>query len=332
MKKKIVVIGGGTGTTVVLSALREQNDHDISVIVSMTDDGGSNAVIRDEFGLLPLSDLRKSIIALSEVGNGILRELFMYRFGKGEGLSGHTLGNLIMMALSDITGSELEAIEASKKLFRVRGKVIPVTLQKTQLVAHYETGQKIYGEHLIDEPALPTKLGRIKRLALSNKITANPAALQAIREADFIVAGPGDLYTTTLASLVVPGISEAIKESKAKFIFVNNLMSKYGQTTGMRSSELATEIAKYAGRVPDAVIVHRGELPEDVLKRYAKQREWPIVDDLINSPWKVFRGNLVQNEIVIRQKGDTLKRSLIRHDRVKLGKIIRKAIKTYGRV
>jgi uncharacterized cofD-like protein len=324
-KKKIVVIGGGTGTTVVLNKLKDYQDLDLSVIVSMTDDGGSNAVIRDEFGLLPLSDLRKSIIALSENGNGIIRELFMYRFGKGNGLSGHTLGNLIMMSLSDITGSELSAIEAAKKLFRVKGKVIPVTLGKTQLLAEYENGKMIRGEHLIDEPNLPKNAGRIKKLSLSKKVKANPEAIKVLKSADFIIAGPGDLYTTTLASLIVPGIMQAIKESKAKFVFINNLMTKFGQTNGMKTSDLLNEIKRYAGRRPDVVVLHEGGFSKDVLKRYAREREFPIENDL-KSDDTVIKVDLVSKERIKKEKGDKLKRSLIRHDSLKLGKILYKII------
>jgi uncharacterized cofD-like protein len=331
-KKKVVVIGGGTGTTAVLSKLKEFSDLDLSVIVSMTDDGGSNAVIRDEFGLLPLSDLRKSIIALSENANDILRRLFMYRFGKGAGLSGHTLGNLIMMGLSDIHGSELSAIEAAKKLFRVRGKVIPVTLENTNLVAIYEDGKKVSGEHLIDEPDFTVKVSRIRKLTLSKKVKANPEAIRVLKNADFIIAGPGDLYTTTFASLVVPGISNAIKKNRGKFIFVNNLMTKYGQTNRMKASDLVSEVTHYASRRPDVVVVNNGKPPAKILRRYAREREFPIVDDLNDSLFNVVRSDLVGKKEIVRQKGDTLKRSLIRHDSDRLGRTLYKIMsRKYGR-
>lgn len=310
----------------VLRGLKDYNDLDISVIVSMTDDGGSNAVIRDEFGILPLSDLRKSILALSEVENGILRKLFVYRFHKGKGLSGHTVGNLMMMALTDITGSEIKAIEATKKLFRVKGKVIPVTLQHTALVAEYETGQKIKGEHLIDEPSLPHKLGRIISLSLFPKVKANPEAVRALITADFIIAGPGDLYTTTLASMIVPGISAAMKKNKGKFIYISNLMTKYGQTSGMSANDLVSEMERYASRKPNVVIVHKGNFPKNVLKKYAAQGEKVIFDDLEEGSFKVKRSSLIIDREIKREKGDKLVRSLIRHDSNKLGKTIYKII------
>jgi uncharacterized cofD-like protein len=204
-KKKVVVIGGGTGTVPVLTGLKNSNNIEISVIVSMTDDGGSNRVIRDEFGLLPLSDLRKSIIALSNKGNGLFRQLFTYRFDKGKGFRGHTLGNIMMMALSDITGSEIGAIDASCKLFDVVGNVIPVTLDSVRLVAEYEDGKKVCGESRIDEPDCERN-ERIDEFYLKPKASANPVAIKAIKNADFIIVGPGDLYTSTLANIVVDGL------------------------------------------------------------------------------------------------------------------------------
>jgi len=155
----ITVIGGGTGSSTVLEGLKSKKDLSLKVIVGMMDDGGSNAVVRDEFGLLPLSDLRKSIIALStENEDQILRNLFTYRFSQGDGLKGHTLGNLLMIAMTEITGSEVEAIEMFKYLFSVSGDIIPVTLDKVKLVAEYTNGMKIVGEHFIDEPEEDRKI------------------------------------------------------------------------------------------------------------------------------------------------------------------------------
>jgi uncharacterized cofD-like protein len=176
---KITVIGGGTGTSTVLEGLKKYKDLDISIIVGMMDDGGSNAVVRDEFGLLPFSDLRKSIIALSQENEGgILRDLFTYRFSEGEGLKGHTLGNLLMIAMTDITGSEIGAIETFKYLFSVGGDILPVTLDKVKLVAEYSNGKKVIGEHLIDEPEEDLY---IKKFYLDGKAIAYTGAVDAIR-------------------------------------------------------------------------------------------------------------------------------------------------------
>lgn len=323
MKKiKVTVIGGGTGTVAVLTGLKKYEDLDLSVIVSVTDEGGSNKVVRDEFGLLPLSDLRKSIIALAEAGNGIFRKLFTYRFEKGEGLKTHTLGNLIMMALSDITGSEEGAIEAASRIFKVKGKVIPVTLDNVRLVADYDNGETITGEHLIDEPEEISEK-KIVNFYLNNKAKVNPSAEKALLEADYIIAGPGDLYTSTLANIIVDGVPQAIQKSKAKFIFINNLMTKQGQTHWMKSSDLVNEITKYSGRKPDFVLINTGKIPEDILKRYQSKNEHPLEDDLQEeNDYQVIRDDIISNDEVEPEKGDVLVRSLIRHDAKELSGVL----------
>ncbi|MBN2015654.1 YvcK family protein [Candidatus Dojkabacteria bacterium] len=322
-KKKVVAIGGGTGTIPVLSGLKNHKDLDLSVIVSMMDEGGSNRVVRDEFGLLPLSDLRKSIIALSEKGNGLFRELFTYRFDKGKGFKGHTLGNIIMMALSDITGSELGAVKASCKLFDVSGEVIPVTLENVRLVAEFEDGDVICGEHLIDEPEVERN-ERIVNFYLKPKAKANPEARKAIKEADFIIAGPGDSYTSTLANIIVDGIPDAFKENEGEFIFISNLMTKNGQTRGMGVRDLVNEISKYTKRKPDTVLVNNAPIAKEIIQKYFKlEGEKPILDDTTDKEdYIVVRDDLISNSEVAKDKGDYLKRSLSRHDPQKLGRVL----------
>ena len=321
-KKKVVVVGGGTGTVAVLHGLKKYDDLDLSVIVSMTDDGGSNAIVRDQFGYLPLSDLRKSIIALSGTKNGVLRDVFTYRFEKGEGLKSHTLGNLIMMGLADMTGSEEGAIDAASKLFNVQGKIIPVTVDDVRLVAEYEDGSKVEGEHHIDEPDKAHEDLRIKFFYTAPKAKATKEAVQAIREADYIIAGPGDLYTSTLANIIVNGIPQAIQKSKGKFIFVNNLMTKKGQTHGMKASDLVEEVKNYSGRKPDVVLVNNKEISDNVIRHYKSRGEGEIEDDLNGEDYLVLRASLISNVEIEKKKGDDLVRSLIRHDSVKLGKIL----------
>jgi uncharacterized cofD-like protein len=315
---KVTIIGGGTGTTTVLEGLKKHRDLDLNIIVGMTDDGGSNAVVRDEFGLLPFSDLRKSIIALSEENEGdILRRLFTYRFSQGNGLKGHTLGNLLMIAMTDITGSEVGAIETMKYLFDVTGDIIPVTLDKVKLVAEYSNGKKVVGEHLIDEP---TEDIQIKNFYLSGNAKAYPDAVKSIKSSDFIVIGPGDLYTTTLANIVVEGIPEALQSTKAKLIFIPNLMSKIGQTRGLTQSSMLDIMEKYIGRKFDYVLVNDGRLPKEAYNRYISEGEHLFEDDLEESDSRlVIRTDLVANSKVKIDKGDTLVRSLIRHDSKKLG-------------
>lgn len=323
-KKNVVVIGGGTGTVAVLRGLKKYDDLNLSVIVSMTDDGGSNAVVRDEFGLLPLSDLRKSIIALSGSGNGILRDVFTYRFEKGDGLKGHTLGNLIMMGLTEIEGDELGSIEAVSRLFNVKGKILPVTLDDVRLKAEYEGGGVQNGEHLIDEPPEKYSTKRIEKLSTVPVAKVHPEVIKVIEEADYIIAGPGDLYTSIMANIIVPGVPEAIQKSKAKFVFIGNLMTKKGQTHGMRASDLVEEITKYAGREPNIVLENHKAIPEEIVKRYKKKGEDIILDDLDDEArnYKVIRASLISDVEVEKESGDDLVRSLIRHDSVKVGKIL----------
>jgi len=315
---KITVIGGGTGSTTVLEGLKKKKDLDLNVIVGMMDDGGSNAVVRDEFGLLPLSDLRKSIIALSQENeNQMLRNLFTYRFSQGNGLKGHTLGNLLMIAMTEITGSEVEAIEMFKYFFSVTGNIIPVTLDKVRLVAEYEDGSKVVGEHLIDEPEDDKK---IVKFYFDNKAQAYQGAVDTIMSSDYIIIGPGDLYTTTLANIIVDGIPQALQKTKAKLIFISNLMSKKGQTRGLTLESMLSLVEGYIGRKFDYVLVNNGRIPQKAYKRYIKQGEHIFKDDIKKNGREIIRADLVANSVIKKDKGDTLDRSLVRHDPDKVAK------------
>ena len=327
---KITVIGGGTGSTTVLEGLKKKKDLDLNVIVGMMDDGGSNAVVRDEFGLLPLSDLRKSIIALSEENeNQMLRNLFTYRFSQGDGLKGHTLGNLLMIAMTEITGSEVEAIEMFKYFFSVTGNIIPVTLDKVRLVAEYDDGSKVVGEHLIDEPEDDKK---IVKFYFDKNAQAYQGAIDTIMSSDYIIIGPGDLYTTTLANIIVDGIPQALQKTKAKLIFISNLMSKKGQTRGLTLESMLSLVEGYIGRKFDYVLVNNGRIPQKAYKRYIKQGEHIFKDDIKKNGREIIRADLVANSVIKKDKGDALDRSLVRHDPDKVArelyKIFRKGWKS----
>lgn len=316
----ILLIGGGTGSTVVIEGLKRHKDLNLSVIVGMVDDGGSNAIVRDEFGLLPLSDVRKSLLALYDNGNNeVLRKLFIYRFATGEGLKGHTLGNLLMLAMTDILGSEIEAIAMFKTIFGINGNVIPVTLEKSKLVAKYDDGTVLEGEHLIDEPE-DEKLITEVHLKPSAMVTED--ALRAIMKADYIILGPGDIFTTTLPNLIVSGVKEAIIESKAKIIYISNLTSKKGQTTGRTQQDCLNIIEKYLGRNVDYLLINNGMLPAKIYQKYKEKGQFIIDDDIIdkNLECEVIRADLVATTPIKKEKGDSLERSLIRHDSGKLSK------------
>ena len=327
-RKKVVVIGGGTGTYTTLVGLRKY-PLDISVIVSMTDSGGSNRVIRDEFGLLPTSDLRQAMVALaSEEEGDLLRKLFVYRYNQGVGISGMTFGNLFMAALTEILGSQKEAIAETCRLLHVNGNIIRVTYDNSQLVARYDNGKQVMGEHHIDEPDLTTGQHRIVGLEVFPKAKANPEALEAIKNAVLIFMGPGDLYTSLLCNLVVTGIAKAIAKSKAQKVFVVNLMTKFGQTSGFSGSDYLFELYKYlAGGVVQTVLVSKQfRLKGDVLKRYKEEKAEIVVDDLDFSNQSpkpmIIRADLVSDKIYEKQKGGRPPRNPIRHDPDKLAKAL----------
>ncbi len=322
--RKIVCIGGGTGVSVVLSGLKKCPIN-LSAIVSMADSGGSNRVIRDEFGLLPTSDLRQCFVALAEDSNDpeqSLRKLFTYRFNKGRGFKGMTFGNLFMIALTDIFGSQIEAIKKTSQILKIKGKVLPVTLIDSNLVAIYEDGTKVVGEHFIDEPKHDGRL-KIKKIYLQPKTKTYPEVIQAILKADLIVIGPGDLYTSLIVNLLVKRIAEALRKTRGKIVFVLNLMTKYGQTYGFTAKDHIRTLEKYLGKNRlDFVLVNSKPFPEVALKKYKKEQEFPVIDDLEDNYFKVIRSDFFSKKETKKIPSDTLKRSLIRHDPNKLARVI----------
>ncbi len=321
--KKVVCIGGGTGTFVALRGLK-QYPLSLTAIVTMSDSGGSNRRIRDEFGLLPTSDIRQCLVALSDEngGIGILRKLFMYRFEKGQGIAGMTFGNLFMAALTDIMGSQDEAIKQTGKVLRIKGAVIPVTLTETNLYATYEDGTTVTEEHLIDEPTHDGTL-KITDVSLKPNAKANPEAIAAIKNADMVVIGPGDLYTSLLPNLLVDGIAKALKETKAEIVYVLNLMTKFGQTYNFTAVDHVNAVEKIIGQSIDHVLVNTAPLSPKALEVYAKAHEAPVIDNLPrNSYYKVRTGKLVSNTLYKKSSSDALIRSLIRHSSDRLAEAL----------
>jgi uncharacterized cofD-like protein len=324
----IVCIGGGTGTFVVLKGLKHYPCK-LHAIVTMSDSGGSNKRLRDEFGLLPTSDIRQCLVALSDEngGIGLLRKLFMYRFEKGTGITGMTFGNLFMAALTDIVGSQKEAIKQTGKVLRIQGTVIPISFTDTNLVATYENGEQLSEEHLIDEPPHDGKI-KITNISLNPTAEANPEALHAIAKADCIVLGPGDLYTSLLPNILVKGIPEAIASSSAKKVYIVNLMTKFGQTYNYSAHDHVQVIEKYIGCKLDYILLNNAPIPQKALDVYKKYFEQPVVDDLSDSPKQtVIREDIVGKQFTVKAKSDTLVRSLIRHDSDKLAKQIMHVLK-----
>jgi uncharacterized cofD-like protein len=323
VNKEIVVIGGGTGIHNLLIGLKKHTNQ-ITAIVTAMDSGGSSGILRDQFGHLPPGDVRQCLVALSPDQKAFitLRKLFSYRFDKGQGLEGHTFGNLFLTALTEIEGDPEKAIEAAGKILGIKGQVVPVTLEHAHLVAKLEDGTTIRGENEIDVPKHDGKL-RITDLSLEPKAKVNPKALEAIKNADIIVIGPGDLYTSLIANLTVDGVSEAIRDSKAKKVFVVNLMTKFGQTYKFKASDFVTEIEKYLeGNVLDYVLINTAKLPEDIVDLYEEENDYPVEDDLKDDHPEVVRVDLLSPLAYEKVQGDSLRRSLIRHDSSKMADAI----------
>ena len=325
-KKRIVVVGGGTGTHTVLRGLKMYSTLlDITAIVTMADSGGSTGRLRDEFGQLPVGDVRMALSALASAEgthDELLRELFLYRFSKGVGLSGHTFGNLFLTALTDILGSSSEAILTAGKVLRVSGSVIPVTIDNVHLKATYNDGYVVVGEHHIDMPPVSRHHNLITKLELTPAATLNPLAASALIDADVIVFGPGDLYTSIIANCVVEGFAEVVSESKATIIYVSNLMSRPGQTVGMHTAEHTAELSAYLGRLPDYVLINTAPFPADVIARYDFEGTYPVENNSDGEGYVIQAKDLVATESIVTVAGDVVARSLIRHDSHKLAEAI----------
>ena len=324
MNKKVVVIGGGTGTFTVLSGLKQYTDTvDLSAIVTMADSGGSTGRLRDEFGYLPVGDVRMALVALADeklADNQQLRELFLHRFEKGgENLAGHNFGNLFLVALTDILGSEVSAIRFAERLLHARGSVHPVTTDHVTLVATYDDDVVVAGETHIDEPDASRDAHRIVNLEGKPSGMITNDAHDAIATADLVVIGPGDLYTSILAVCVVGGVREALSQTKAKLMYISNLMTKYGQTTGMSIEDHAREIERYITRTPDIILANNAPVPPALTERYATTGEYPTLQD---GTLPLRLADLMGLEEVKRSSGDVLRRSLVRHDSQKLAQVI----------
>lgn len=317
--KKIVVIGGGTGNFVVLRGLKKYSV-DLTAVVSMADDGGSTGILRDELGVLPPGDVRQCLVALSN-SSRLMRDLMNYRFESG-GLEGHSFGNLFLSALEKVSGSFEGAVEEVGKILSIHGKVLPVTTHQVRLKMSLKDGTILEGEKNI---YLSDKIIQgYKEIFLDPKpAVVNPHVIHAILNADLIVMGPGGLYTSMIPNLLVDGIVDAILQSKAKKVYIVNLMNRKGQTTHFKVSDYLKELKKYFRVDPFNYLVFNVQKPvPEVLAAYAKEGDL-VENDL--SDQRVVSCSLL-GEIVSRQKNDLMERNLIRHHSEKLATELMKIV------
>ena len=272
---KIVAVGGGTGLSTMLKGIKKITNN-ITAVVTVGDDGGSSGRLRQEMGILPPGDIRNCIAALAD-DEDLVTKLFQYRFKAGEGLEGHSFGNLFLTALCAITGNMVKAVQESSKVLNIRGRVLPSTLDDMKLSAEMEDGSIVEGESNIPETGK-----KIKRLFT---VPANckplPEVIQAIKEADLIILGPGSLYTSVIPNLLIKEISEAISKSSAKKIYVCNIMTQPGETTGYTASDHIQAILNHAGypNIVQAVLVNNS-LPDDLSPDYEKSNSFPVIVDI----------------------------------------------------
>ena len=323
--KKVVVIGGGTGTFTVLSGLRDY-PFELSAIVSTADDGGSTGMLRDELGVLPPGDIRQALVALSE-DSTMLRDLFSYRFSEGS-LRGHSFGNLFLSALEKLTGSFDRAVLEAGHILAIHGHVIPVTTDSVRLQAETTRGKQVHGEHNIEE-YIWSERAHIKRLWLEPDCTIHPLATLAITQADLIVIAPGSIFTSLIPNLLVSGMQEALLRTKAPLVFIANLMTEKGQTGNFFVQDYVELIQGYIGTRQIDYVLYNTKLPSDeLLLRYKKEMERiPVRPDPARRkglPYKLIGANLLSKKAIAVSKHDTLasSRTLIRHDPDKLADVI----------
>lgn len=320
---RIAVIGGGTGSFTMLSALKRHTSQ-LAAIVSMADDGGSTGVLRDELGTLPPGDVRKCLVALSPSPK--IRDLFDYRFDEGT-FKGHSFGNLLLTALEKMTGDFGEAVETASEILRVKGTVIPATLDNIRLKMSWgDTSTELHGERVIGAEYFKLDPRKAK-LSLIPDAHAHQTAIAAIEQADIVVIAPGDLYASLGPLLVIDGIGEALAKTQALTVYVANLVTKHGQTDGFTVSDHVAEIERFAGApFLDYVIYNHEEPSPDVIARYEEEKAFPTQIDrnvLDNSHYQAIGGMLL-GQIRPNNPGDSLAvtRGLIRHDGDAVAKMI----------
>jgi uncharacterized cofD-like protein len=308
---KIVAIGGGTGLSTLLRGLKQYSSN-ITAIVTVADDGGSSGRLRREMGILPPGDIRNCIAALADEEK-LLTELFQYRFHAGDGLSGHSFGNLFISAMTEITGDLEQAIDASAKVLAIRGKVLPATLTDVSLWAKLADGRLIEGESKITEA-----MGQIRQIGCHPADpVALPAALAAIKEADYIIIGPGSLYTSIIPNLLVPAIRQALAQVTVPRVYVCNIMTQPGETDNYSVADHIRAIEKVCEeRVFDAVLAQRTSPSPQSLELYAQEHSHPVFldrEEVGKMGYRIVLANVMAEDEVTAK---------VRHDPQRLARVL----------
>jgi uncharacterized cofD-like protein len=305
---KIVVVGGGTGLSTMLRGIKKFTNN-ITAIVTVADDGGSSGVLRDELGILPPGDIRNCLVALADT-EPLMERLFQYRFSEGKDLKGHSFGNIFIATLAEILGNFEEAVKESSKILAIKGRVLPSTLEDVRLSARLESGELIKGESQI-----PKIKGKIDKVFIDPEDSKPlPEALEAIKEADAIILGPGSLYTSVLPNLLVKDLTEEIKKSDALKLYICNVMTQAGETDDYNASDHLQALYDHVGsEIVDYILVNNERISADLIEKYGKEGSRPVEVDLA----KLKKQNIeVVQESVISQS------NVVRHDPEKLARVL----------
>ncbi len=305
---KIVAIGGGTGLSTILEGLKEYTTN-ITAIVTVADEGGSSGRLREEFGILPPGDIRNCLVSLAEAPQ-LMRDLFQYRFKEGNGIKGHSFGNLFITAMTQVTGSFQDAVKESSIVLAIKGRVIPSSLDKIRLKAEYSDGTVKEGEDKI-----PDEERAIKRICLMPAdAQSNPEAVEAIRSAEIIVFGPGSLFTSVIPNLLIKGITEEIAQRAAMKMYICNVMTQHGETDGFTASDHLAMIISHAKKnVVNSCLISSSRLQYSLLVKYAQEKSFPVIFD---------RERLKKMGIHIFEADVISRSNYLRHDSLKVAKEI----------
>ncbi len=318
--KKLVTIGGGSGQFILLSGLRKTSGTDITAIVSMVDSGGSTGRLRDELGILPPGDILKCILALSPHQDAA-RSILLKRFQNDRRLAGHTAGNMLLTMLSRYTGNFPAGVAALAEILDAKGTILPVTVDRATLVAELTDGNRIFGEEAIDLPR-GTQRERIKDVFLvphhQADISVYPPVLDAIESADYIFIGPGDLFTSIIPNLIVPGVRTALQRTSARIFYIINIMTKFGETQNFAGKDFVIQLEDHLGRKVDGLIGNSTKPAETVLTAYHEQKSDFVWIDTTHAFWE--DRDILLTDVLDEQA------SIVRHDPEKLAAIIQDII------